>query len=370
MDKNIFIICKPNSMEGSSTFEAFLEEDGIFSIEESPWHNKIALLQEEMLQQLEDSIQYAVKKNWYEGQEKNFVHLIKETIASKHTGDLYFSSSYNFFFIELWRYVSRQLNLKVKFIVDYSPIFSKGIVSEPSELYLMYLALLQNHGDDIHIYHSDDFNESDELFEYTLSKILGKNDFIAMNPTEFLLKNLQTFSKEKDDCNQPFELELIDSIFRKKRFGSPLVFSDEVAITLKIVDSMHAGSAVFFWLNSFSDNPESKNFNFGVKSRLSLNNNFQDSLSEMATGFKEKLRRLKVENIALKSKLEEAEAEINQMKKRLKNVRLQNKNVITSATDINDRKKAKFKRDPYAYFNDSKKNWVRLLRFLYLHKRK
>jgi hypothetical protein len=377
MNKTIFIICKPELIERNRPIEAFLEEDGIYSIEEKPFEDNISSLQEDILKQSENLVQFITTEKWYDKYQKNFVDLIKEVVIGadhNNTGDVYFSSSYNFFFIELWRLAARKLNLTVKFIVDYQPILSEGLVSKPSELYLMYLALLQNHSRDIHIFHNGDHEASNEFFEHTLSKIVGSASYNAISPAGFLLKNLQFSSIEREKNNLPNELELINSIFRKKRFGSPLVFSDEIRDALKIVDNLHPKSAVFFWLNSLIESLKDNELENKI-----LNYSVQIDLDEIKTAFEDKKRRLRFDNITLKSKLEECTVQNQKVTEHIrilqnKNSTLEkNKNLFLSQKNTNKkgRKLRKLKRDPYAFFNDIKSSInypFKLLKYLFKKK--
>ena len=387
--KKIYIICAFEDTMAKEFLPA-LEEFYIKPIDTYFNSQVILKIQEALMKSADTSVINGVKENWYESIKQEFTQEIRKVIEHKiinSKNNFYIYTPLNFFYIDLWRIIGKRLNVEVKFLVNWSKLDFKQSKEYAKNLKYKYHAtysLLKYSTYDCYFFQNIDFLNHLEITSKCLSSILNdENIFSNFTPVELLVQGLAEHNNV-DNLKLPLEVETLLDIMKTLRFGTQYhekIKKGDVGWDL-LEKSIGVNSGIYAWFDLVAKKDNQP------KDKLIQTFDDKKCKREMIESFTLQYEKFRSDNKVLRSRIEElinlqnketisktnSQNKVTPKKQPPKNTNKvpQKKNKVTSKVskeEIQRRKKEKLKRDPYAYYNDSQKIYIRPLRFLYRRKK-
>ncbi|RDH85875.1 MAG: hypothetical protein DIZ78_09840 [endosymbiont of Escarpia spicata] len=385
MKNKLYVICTFFENDARNLVP-FMDDQYIQSVEPSITSQVMHKIQATFLEKVDEDYSVGFNKNWYVGLEDNFVDEVQsylENSLKEPFGKHYLYTPLNVFYIDLWRIVAQRLGLEIEFIINWrhllDPINVKAGAEHLKYVFNAFYSLISSSAYDAYYYFADDLQKETELTEKSFEHFLGsKSIYSDAMPVEIISIMLGASEEYPLNNNLPAEIEAIEKLILGKRFGAQIhvqAAGEELALLDKVVEYK---SAIYYWLESLGSGAiEINSFDKNAVTRYQKKiKQLNEKIEVLQSAFRKQFQKMRADNLALKSQNEEfksipqspAKKSIPPARRAQRQVKKQASNNKTDEKDRSQRKKDKFKRDPYAYFNDSKKPLIRPLRFFYRKK--
>ncbi len=366
MTRTLFILCAFDDKEAKE-FLSGLEEAYVKSLDTSFQSQVFTNLQKTLMEKAGVSFLTGVKNDWYNEVKAEYIQEVQRIIKNKietSISDYYIYTPLNFFYINLWRRIGQRLNLEIKFLINWSSFDFNNSENLRFKYHATYM-LLKDSLYDCYYFNNRDFSLHFNTSTKCLKSILNKeNIFSNFTPIELLAQELE--ESPTSNLEVPVEIKTLLNIINNLRFGTQYCndYKEDNENWELLENSLGTKSGLYFWFDLVSKIKLETNI---------LNENYRrnEDTDEMIQAFKFQYQKLRNDNKIFRSRIEELTS-------------LQDKAVVPKASrpnkapqkinkatpkiteeEVKKRKQSKFKRDPYTFFNDSKRVYIRPLRFFY-----